>query len=135
MTNKPKCVCVCVYIKVLLLPKIELCACSVLSDSGIPGTVVTRLLCPWNFPGKNTGTGAFPSPGDLPKPGIEPAAFASCALAAGFFTSWAIGEAHRDLRLLLRPWKQNEIRKTKVFKSLNNGKKGQWSQKCKGGEP
>ena len=32
-----------------------------------------RLLCSWNSPGKNTGTGSpFPFPGDLPNPGIEP---------------------------------------------------------------
>ena len=27
----------------------------------------------WNSPGQNTGVVAFPSPGDLPNPGIEPA--------------------------------------------------------------
>ena len=35
----------------------------------------------------------FPSPGDLPDPGIEPATFASPALASGFFatsTTWDI---------------------------------------------
>ena len=33
----------------------------------------TRLLCPWDSPGKNIGVGChFPSPGDLPDPGIEP---------------------------------------------------------------
>ena len=32
---------------------------------------------PWNFPGKNTGVGKpFPSPGDLPKPGIQPGSHA-----------------------------------------------------------
>ena len=33
-----------------------------------------RLLCPWDFPSKNTGAerAVFPSPGDLPNPGIEP---------------------------------------------------------------
>ena len=32
----------------------------------------TRLLCPWNAPGKNTGVGKpFPSSGDLPKPGTK----------------------------------------------------------------
>ena len=31
-----------------------------------------RLLCPWDSPGKNTGGLPFPSPGDLPHPGIEP---------------------------------------------------------------
>ena len=31
------------------------------------------LLCPWNFPGKNTGVGChFPSPGDRLLQGIEP---------------------------------------------------------------
>ena len=30
-------------------------------------------LCPWDSPGKNTGMGSqFPSPGDLPSPGIKP---------------------------------------------------------------
>ena len=44
-----------------------------------------RLLCPWDFPGKDAGSGLpFPSPGDLPNPGIEPA---SPALAGGFFTT------------------------------------------------
>ena len=33
----------------------------------------TRLLRPWDFPGKSTGVGChFPSPGDLPNPGTEP---------------------------------------------------------------
>ena len=37
-----------------------------------PQTVAPRLLCPWDFPGKNTGVGSHsPSPGDLPNPGID----------------------------------------------------------------
>ena len=35
----------------------------------------------------------FPSPGDLPDPGIKPTSLASPALAGGFFTSWGTGEA------------------------------------------
>ena len=31
-----------------------------------------RLLCPWDFPGKNTGVGCPFLQGDLPDPGIEP---------------------------------------------------------------
>ena len=32
----------------------------------------TRLICPWNSPGKHTGVGSHsPSPGDLPNPGIK----------------------------------------------------------------
>ena len=43
----------------------------------------TKLLCPWDFPGKNTGLGChFPSLGDLPNPGIEPMAPVSPALQA-----------------------------------------------------
>ena len=45
-------------------------SCSVALDSAIPWTVATRLLCPWNSPGKNTGVGCqsllqriFPSQG------------------------------------------------------------------------
>ena len=44
---------------------------SVVSNSLRPyGLKPTRLFCPWNFPGKNTGL-TFSSPGDLPHPGIE----------------------------------------------------------------
>ena len=48
-------------------------SCSVALDSAIPWTVATRLLCPWNSPGKNTGVGCqsllqriFPSQGLSP---------------------------------------------------------------------
>ena len=41
-----------------------------------------RLLCPWNFLGKNTWSGLpFSSPGDLPNPGTEPKSLESTALA------------------------------------------------------
>ena len=48
-----------------------------LSRTGLfatPWTVAcTKLLCPWDFLSKSTGSGLpFPSPGDLPYPGIEP---------------------------------------------------------------
>ena len=47
-----------------------------------------RLLCLWNSPVKNTEVGLpFPSPGDLPNPGLEPTSLASPALAGGFFTT------------------------------------------------
>ena len=35
----------------------------------------------------------FPTPGDLPNPGIEPASIASPTLAGGFFTASATWEA------------------------------------------
>ena len=50
------------------------------------GLQPTRLLCPWDFPGKNTGVSGlpFPSPGDLPNPAIK----LTCPTLAGrFFTT------------------------------------------------
>ena len=52
-------------------------SCSVVSDSsGSHGLQPTRLLHPWDFPGKSTGVGCHfllhPSPVDLLKPGIKP---------------------------------------------------------------
>ena len=38
--------------------KVKKVSCSVMSDSLQPhGLYPTRLLCPWDFPGKNTGVG------------------------------------------------------------------------------
>ena len=55
-----------------------------------PGLQPARLLCPWDSPGKNTGSGLpLLSSGDLPDPGIEPV---SPALG-GFFTPELRGEA------------------------------------------
>ena len=68
---------------------------SVLSDSLRPYRLYpTRLLCPWDAPGKNTGLGChallqgiFPTQGssrprDLPDPGIKPVFPTSSALQA-----------------------------------------------------
>jgi len=33
------------------------CACSLVCDSVFPLTAAARLLCPWNFPGRNIGVG------------------------------------------------------------------------------
>ena len=38
----------------------------------------------------------FPSPGDLPDPGIKPASLVSPALAGGFFTTATPGKPHKD---------------------------------------
>jgi len=48
--------------------------CSVVSDSLQPhGLQPTRLLCPWNFPGKNTGVGChFLLQGIFPTQGSNP---------------------------------------------------------------
>ena len=45
------------------------------------GPEPARFLCPWDFPGKNTGVGChFPPPGELPDPGIKPGSCVSLLL-------------------------------------------------------
>ena len=86
-------VCVCVHAHT----HAHMCACSVVPNSwdpevcSLPGSSVHG-----DSPAKNTGVGChFPSPRDLPDPGIEPMALASPALAGRFFTTSTIREAHR----------------------------------------
>ena len=48
----------------------------------------TRLFCPWDFPGKNTGADChFPPPRDLPNPGIKLLSSVAPDLAGEFFTT------------------------------------------------
>ena len=58
----------------IALSESESVTLSVASDSWQPhGLEPARLLCPWNFPDKNTEVSLpFPSKGNLPNPGIEP---------------------------------------------------------------
>ena len=84
------CVCVCVCVCVVCVVCVWcVFSCSVMSGSLQPqGMQPTGLLCPWNFPGKNTASELpFPSLGHLPKPEIEPASPSSHALAGGFLTT------------------------------------------------
>ena len=59
----------------------------VVSDSLQPhGLQPTRLLCPWGFSRQEYWSRLpFPSPGNLPQSGIEPASHMSPALAGRFF--------------------------------------------------
>ena len=59
------------------------------------GLYPASLLCPLDFPSKNTGSELpFLSLGDLPDPSIEPA---SPALAGGFFTTEPPGKPFATL--------------------------------------
>ena len=59
------------------------------------GTVACQAPLSMGFSSKNTGVGLlFPSPGDLPDPGIEPVFLVSPASASGFFMTSATWEAH-----------------------------------------
>ena len=74
------------------------------------GLQPTRLLCPWNFPGKNYCSGLpFPAPRDLPDPGMEPGSFSSPVLAGRFFTTVPPErkkkvKSHSCVRLFATPW-------------------------------
>ena len=57
-------------------------------------TIAARLLCPRDFPGKNTGVGChFLFQGIFPNPGIN---LTSPALAKGFFTAEPPGKPRED---------------------------------------
>ena len=58
----------------------------------IPWTAACWLLCPWNFPGKNTGVFPAPTPANLPDPRIEPTSPGSPALADLFFSTVSHGK-------------------------------------------
>ena len=70
------------------VPANSLQLCSTLCDPNY-GLQPTRLLCPWDFPGKNTEV-AMPPTGDLPNPETEPMAL---ALSGRSFTISATWEA------------------------------------------
>ena len=70
-------VCVCMYVLNRLCWSLQ-----------VHGLQPTRLLCPWDSPGKNTQAGChFLLQGNLPYLGIELASLASPALAGGVFTT------------------------------------------------
>ena len=80
------------------------CVCvlshSVVSNSATPWTQPTRLLCPWDSPGKNTGVGChFPLQGIFP--GFKHASPMSPALPGILFTSEQPGEQFVMLTLSL----------------------------------
>ena len=78
----------------LSYPKVKVLIHSLMSNS----LSLSRLLCPWNSPDKNTGVGVHPLlQGNLPYPGIEP----------GSSTLWADS-------LLSEPWGKPELRQEKA---------------------
>ena len=68
---------------------------SVVSNSLRPyGLQSAKILCPWDFPSKSTGSQLpFRPPGYLPNPGMKPTSLMSPALAGRFFTTIATWEA------------------------------------------
>ena len=78
----------------ILLSIVKYVSCSVMSDSAIPWTVASQAPLSMKFSRQEYWSGlSFPSPEDLPHPGIEPAFLMSPALAGEFFTTSTIWEA------------------------------------------
>ena len=73
-------------------------SCSVVSNPLQPyGLQPARLLCPWDFPGNNTGVGChFLLQGIFPTQGSNSPSLISPALEGGFFTTNATGETIRE---------------------------------------
>ena len=67
------------------------------------GLKPTRLLCPWDSPGKNTGMFFIPPSGDLPDPGMESESRVSLPLAPP--------------AMPLAPWQEREIGKCRKSRS------------------
>ena len=68
---------------------------SALSDSAAPWTVAHQAFLSMEFSRQEYWSGLpFPTPGDLPNPGIELASLLFPALVDGFFTTCATWEAH-----------------------------------------
>ena len=79
----------------LLAKRPRVCVCahtrSVMYDSAALWTAAHQAPLSMEFPRQESWSGlSFPSPGDLPGPGIKPT---SPALAGGFFTSSATSKA------------------------------------------
>ena len=92
------CVCVCVCVCTHMLSHVQLFV------------EPTRLLCPWNVPGKKYWSRLpLMTPGNLPDSGIKPSSLASPSLAGKFFTTGQIGELiwMKELLLQTTPWSQN----------------------------
>ena len=64
----------------------------------------------------------FPSPGDLPDPGMEPESLMSPALASGFFTTRVTWQAQLNISLALHKYKPPTYT-GKQYKVVDNVKK------------
>ena len=65
-------------------------------------TVATRLLCPWNSPGKNIGVGYWALLQEIIPTQILNPRLKSPALAGGLFTTGATWEAPKYVYLILK---------------------------------
>ena len=83
------CVCVCVHVCPHMLSRVQLFVTS--------WTEPARLLCPWDFPGKNSGMDCHFLLHGLPNPWVDPTSPASPALGGGFFSTVPPGKPSHNL--------------------------------------
>ena len=82
-----------------------MCVCSGISDSVTPGAIAWKFPLPMGFSRQGRWHGLpFPSPEDLPDPGMEPVSLMSPALAGRFFTSttWEAREAPHCIQYFMK---------------------------------
>ena len=92
------------------------CAHSVMSHLAIPCTLAYQAPLSMGFPRQEHLSGLpFPTPGDLPNPGVEPASLMSPALAGRFLTTSATWEA-----ILFYEQLQNDNRSGKYYVRLTS---------------
>ena len=77
---------------------------SAMSDSlGTHRLQTTRLLCPWNFPGKKYWSGfPFPTPGNLPNPGIKSTSLMSPALQVDSLPPSHLGSPNNQQKTMIQ---------------------------------
>ena len=77
------------------------CALSHVQFLATPQTVAHQIPLSMGFPRQEYWSGLpFPTPRDLPNPGIKPTSLESPALAGGFFTTSATWEALHHISLI-----------------------------------
>ena len=87
------------------------------------------LYSPWSLPGQNTGVGSFfPSPADLPNPGIEPG---SPVLLADSLPTELSGKSHTCLLKIRQKYLQ-QVTKTKQLGKYKTSQEvtTDFSRKC-----
>ena len=104
-----------------LLPCVQLFA--------TPWTVARQAPLSMEFPRQEYWSGLpFPSPGDLPDPGIEPA---SPALAGRFYTTKPPGKPHNILYLLFQKKKKMDIIFICVYTHIQHMHTHSWEKRLK----
>ena len=89
---------------------------SVVSNSLWPyGLQPTRLLCPWDFPGRLP----LSTPGDLPDPNIEPMSLVPLAPAGRFFITVPPGKLKLKIDAWIKRKKKQRVRSKTSSSSYN----------------